>query len=79
MIVAGMLAGNPVPKIIARALVGLVFGFILGSLSGWIAATVARENAKTGENELAESSGTATPPASASAPGSPDSPARRAA
>ncbi len=44
MIVCGMMAGNPPPKTILRALVGLFVGYLLGLLSGWLGMFVVQEN-----------------------------------
>jgi hypothetical protein len=76
MIVCGMLAGNPVPSIVARALVGLAGGFVLGSLAGWIGAHVVRENVVPPAGDGAErpSSGGAadgSAPAAIAQPGRP--------
>lgn len=51
MIVCGLLAGNPVPQIVLRALLGLLGGFILGSLAGWIGVCVVRDNVPTFDND----------------------------
>ncbi len=51
MIVCGLLAGNPVPHIVTRALLGLLGGFILGSLAGWIGVCVVRDNVPTFEGD----------------------------
>jgi hypothetical protein len=45
MILCGMFAGNSVQHIVLRALVGLAGGFIVGSLAGWIAMSVVKDNA----------------------------------
>ena len=79
MIVAGMLAGNAVPAIVVRALVGLFFGLILGSLAGWIVALVAQENVKTQEKAATDSTGAGVPPTSASITEPPTAPVRRPA
>ncbi len=44
MIVCGMLAGNPPPQTILRALLGLFVGYLLGSFSGWLGMFVVQEN-----------------------------------
>lgn len=72
MIVCGMVAGNSVSSIIARALVGLLGGFVLGSLSGWIGVHVVCENAGAQADDAA-------PPPSGEATGSSPSVAGRAA
>lgn len=46
MILCGMFAGNPVTSIMTRALLGLLGGFVLGSLAGWIGLYIVRENAR---------------------------------
>jgi hypothetical protein len=44
MILFGMLAGNPVQTIVLRALLGLLGGFILGVLAGWVGMQVIKDN-----------------------------------
>ncbi|MBN2563501.1 MAG: hypothetical protein JXQ75_21490 [Phycisphaerae bacterium] len=51
MIVCGMLAGNPIQNIITRALLGLIGGFTLGSLVGWIGLFVVKENADVSRSD----------------------------
>ncbi len=51
MVVCGLLADNPVPQIVLRALLGLLGGFILGSLAGWIGVCVVRDNVPTFEGD----------------------------
>ena len=68
MIVCGLLAGNSVQAIVIRALVGLIGGFVLGSLLGWIGMCIVKENpdASGGDDEAKspkEAGGSATAPA----------------
>ncbi len=44
MIVCGMLADNSVQRIVLRAVAGLLGGYVLGTVSGWIGMIVIREN-----------------------------------
>ena len=67
MIVCGILTGNPVQDIIIRALVGLLGGFVLGWLSGWIGIFVVRENAGASPGGDAKSPKEADAPAESSA------------
>lgn len=45
IILCGMLAGNSVEHIILRAVFGLVAGYLLGALSGWIGTCIVRDDA----------------------------------
>lgn len=45
MILRGLAAGNPPESILLRALAGLVVGFALGAIAGFIAERIVRENA----------------------------------
>jgi len=44
MIICGLVAGNPVDVIILRAVGGLFGGLMLGTLAGWLATLIVREN-----------------------------------
>ena len=69
MIVCGMWAGNPVPGIVSRALIGLLGGFVLGSLAGWIGAHIVRENAGAEARDAVKSPAADGVPSVSSAPG----------
>ena len=45
LILCGMAVGNSPQKIVLRALVGLAGGFVVGSVAGWIAMSVVKDNA----------------------------------
>ncbi len=55
MIVCGLMAGNPAGKIILRAMFGLMGGFALGTVSGWIGTLIVKENADIASGDNAES------------------------
>ncbi len=55
MIVCGLMAGNPVQSIILRSLCGLMGGFALGTVSGWIGTLIVKENTDTQPGDNAES------------------------
>lgn len=43
MIVGGLSAGNPVTRIMVRALVGLAGGYLLGAVVGWIGSSIVND------------------------------------
>ena len=55
MIVCGLMAENPAGKIVLRALYGLMGGFALGTVSGWIGTLIVKENTDTAPGDNAES------------------------
>ena len=44
MLLAGVIADNPLTTILLRALAGLACGLAVGALAGWVALTLLREN-----------------------------------
>ncbi len=49
------MAGNPVQSIILRSLCGLLGGFALGTVSGWIGTLIVKENTDTEPGDNAKS------------------------
>ncbi len=45
IILCGLLAGNSAEHIMLRAVFGLLAGYLLGSLSGWIGTCIVRDDA----------------------------------
>lgn len=48
-ILAGLLANNPIEKIMLRSVAGLAGGFLLGCVAAWIALVVFHEQAEAAE------------------------------
>jgi len=44
IIVSGIFAGNSAERIVLRAVVGLLGGFVVGTTAGWIGLSIVRDN-----------------------------------
>lgn len=57
IILSGMLAGNSAERVVSRAVLGLLGGFVLGTTAGWIGVWIVRDNIPAYGGDGAEASG----------------------
>ncbi len=53
IIICGMLAGNSAERIVLRAVLGLVGGFVVGATAGWIGLSIVKDNVPVYDGEAA--------------------------
>jgi MFS family permease len=64
VILSGLLVGNPVERIVLRAVLGLAGGFLLGAAAGWIGLALVGDNLPKPPPRSAEPPATDTMPES---------------